>query len=312
MGEWSKKIGEAGESLLGEFFGLIGWDHSQKGIDIDCSKPEKHGGKASNRRTHGIDFLSSFASPLIDGQFQNVLTSMKFTSGPYPPNPNNTFKDYFVDLAGALECFKSSKERLQAYSGREGIRQVIDVGVLFWLTNQPGPQDDLISRVATAQVSTDCVFQAIYVVDNHRIAFIYDSLKYVKARFPIATSREFYYQETGKNLNPMTKVKSGRILPVEFINTSVLAMRVEEKSEVALVISEIDGFSEDGLKRLLGLAQILSGNWAKRIVITFPDYVPLMHHNEVQRVKAAFSDKNTTAALEVACYREDFRSLQKG
>lgn len=34
MGEWSKKIGELGEGIVGEFLDLIGWGNSQKGLSL--------------------------------------------------------------------------------------------------------------------------------------------------------------------------------------------------------------------------------------------------------------------------------------
>lgn len=38
MGEWSKKIGEYGEDVVEKFLSIIGWNDSDKGIQIDCYK----------------------------------------------------------------------------------------------------------------------------------------------------------------------------------------------------------------------------------------------------------------------------------
>ena len=60
MGEWSKKVGEAGEAIVADFLELIGWSDAQTGIEIPCIMPTDHGHGDKSRRTHGIDFLFSY------------------------------------------------------------------------------------------------------------------------------------------------------------------------------------------------------------------------------------------------------------
>lgn len=66
MGEWSKKIGEVGEEIVGEFLDLIGWGDSQKGLSLPCIKRTNHGTVEKPKNTHGIDYLFSHESQLTD------------------------------------------------------------------------------------------------------------------------------------------------------------------------------------------------------------------------------------------------------
>src|SRR6266496_1592593 len=261
MGELSKKVGEAGESLVEEFLKLIGWGAVERGVQLTCAKPEKHKTTSANRQTHGIDFLFSYKSPLIDEVLQNVWISAKFSSEPYLENPRSKFKDHFSDLTGTLECFKSSELRQQIMSRRTGFQDVHDVGVLIWLSNAKESYNDLLGRIETSHVPDDNPFEAIYVVDNKRIAFIYDSVIFARKQFPGAAI-EFYYHETGRNMNPLTTTRSGAILPAEFITSSVLAFRVEPSAshDITLLLFLNDPFTEDALRRMIGLAQSLSGS----------------------------------------------------
>src|SRR6266487_1647126 len=105
MGEWSKKVGEVGEDIAGEFLRLVGWGAAQKGIQLPCAKPDVHKTDGP-RTTHGIDYLIAHASQLVDGLGQNLVVSVKYSAKPYPAAPTKVFKEHFTDLAHTLACFK--------------------------------------------------------------------------------------------------------------------------------------------------------------------------------------------------------------
>ena len=311
MGEWSQKVGAAGESLVQEFLQLIGWGSAQRGVTLPCARPEKHQISNAERGTHGIDFLFTYKSPLMDEVLQNVLASVKFTSKPYPRNPTSKFKEHFMDITATLECFRNSERRRETMSNRTSIRDVHDSGILFWLSNARGSYDDMISRLQTCHLPDDNAFGLVHVVDTQQIAFVYDSVIFAQRRFPNATL-EFYYHDTGKNMNPLTNAKSGPILPVEYIKSPVLAFRVEPLGlpQATLMLYLNDSFGEDALRRMIGLARSLSGSWASYIYVCFPDYNALAHSNSVQAVKAGFEDKKITDRAQVLSFRPTVLNLQ--
>ena len=305
MGEWSKKVGERGENLIKEFFELIGWSNSQDGLEMLCLRSESHEGK-----THGIDRFFSYKSPLEDGVLNNVLSSVKYSSAEYPSAPSSLFKRHFFDLAKTLECFKNSDIRRSAIKNFVGIDCSKNIGVLFWLSNYREQNRDILSEVASCKGLDAYAYETIYVVDNKRISFVYDSIQTLKSRFP-SQSIEFFYPSTGKNINPLAKSSSGPVLPVEYINSSVLLFKVVDKSNESktLVISCIDQFSSVDLKRLIGLAQEISQDLTNSTLILFPDYDYLNNENEVNDAKSGFNNQSFVNSVKVASFRDDFRNM---
>lgn len=315
MGEWSKRVGEAGEEIVKEFFELIGWMDSLGNISIPCVNGERHKTKKDGkpRPTHGIDRLYSYKSPLEDGVLNHVIASVKYTAEPYPANPNSKFKEHFLDLTKTLECFKRSEQKQKANRNHSGVDVAKDVGVLFWLSNDVKREVDILKEVARCKGLDEYPFETVYLVDNNRVSFVYDSIKILKMAYADSTI-EFFYPSTGKNINPLEKSSSGVSLPVEYINSSVLLFRVENKynsngRSTILIISTIERFDSSNLKRLLGLAQEISQDWAASILILFPDYNKLEHENDVLDAKSGFINKSFTSSVKVSSIHGDFRSL---
>lgn len=311
MGEWSKKVGEAGESIAAEFLRLIGWDAAQAGVQLPCVRPEVHKVSGHARRTHGIDYLVAYRSPLVDGVGQNLLVSVKFSAEPYPKNPVRIFKEHFSDLAHTIECFKNSEIRRTVSQAVKGVSKTQDVGVLLWINNDRETEGDVISQLGRVIQPDTLNYEAIFVVDNKRARFVFDSVNYAK-RIANGCEVNFFYPDTGKNVNPLCNVKHGQMLPVEYVNSSVLALRIADKAsdKRSLLLSTLERFSEAGLKRLLGLAQQLSQDWCSRVIVAFPDYDQLLHGNVVQLAKGCFSNAGFANAAEIHCYDEDFRTLR--
>jgi len=306
MGEWSKKVGERGEELIGDFLKSIGWGSAQRGLELDCARSEKHKVGGKNRHTHGIDYLFPHRCPLIDELFQNIVISVKYSAEPYPSNPSTKFKEHFIDLTGTLECFRNSTLRRDAIASKHGVRETQDIGVLFWLSNAKNSYDDVVGRLQNINVPDDNNYRAVHLVDNKRMAFIYDALAFVRqirdAQF------QFHYHESGRNLNPLVNSKNGQVLPVEFITSPVIALRVEipGSNDVRLMLLLDEPFDGDSLRRMIGLAQRLSGNWTRRIDICFSEFNTLEHDNEVQAVKNGFEDRQVIDAITVTSFRPSF------
>ena len=130
MGEWSKKIGEYGENLVEKILSVVGWTDLQKGIEIKCSNEEHTNTKGKPLKTHGIDFLYSYLSPLVDGQLNNVIISSKFQAKKYPNNPTTKFKDFMKDLIHTIDCFDNSTQKENVIQGFN-FTSVNSVGVLY-------------------------------------------------------------------------------------------------------------------------------------------------------------------------------------
>jgi hypothetical protein len=311
MGEWSKKVGEKGEEIAGEFLRMLGWETLQAGVELPCVKPEQHKRTDSARTTHGIDYLFAYPSPLSDGVGLNLVVSVKFSADPYPNTPNTLFKQHFTDLAQTLECFKNSEARRAISQAVKGVTRTQDVGVLLWINNDRGANGDVIRQLHRVILPDTLNYEAIYLVDNKRAQFVFDTITFAK-QVANGCGVTFFYADTGRNVNPLCRIKHGPLLPVEYINSSVLALRVADETSRnrTLILSTLEEFSEPGLKRLLGLTQSLSQDWCSKVILAFPDYDTLNHSNTVQAARGCFLNGNALADVEVRCYDDDYRNLR--
>jgi hypothetical protein len=312
MGEWSKKVGEVGEGIAADLLRMIGWGAAQHGVEMPCVRPDAHKTSDAGRKTHGIDYLFAYPSPLVDGVGQNLLVSVKFSSQPYPGAPMRVFKEHFTDLAHTLECFKNSEARRDISRTVKGATRTQDIGVLLWINNDRQGNGDVIGMLQKAYLPDTLNYDAIYLVDNKRAQFIFDSVNFAM-RIADGCDVAFFYADTGKNVYPLSKTNHGPLLPVEYINSSVLALRLADKLSPRriLALSTLEVFSEAALKRLLGLAQSLSQDWCSKVILAFPDYDSLNHSNAVQAAKGCFPSGGFVESIQVHCYDDDFRGLRR-
>lgn len=231
MGEWSKKIGEYGENLVERFLSVIGWNDPVKGITIPCymQNGEHKNDKEESVKTHGIDFMYSYMNPLFDGQLNNIIISSKYTMDKYPNSPTKKFKWYITDLINTIQCYNCSEKKAEFVS-QYNCSSHNDVGVLFWLSGSKDSADDLISNISSARIDVICN-NTVYIVDNRHVAFILELIKYIKAQNKYSYS--FYYPSTGLNVNPASRQNTGDIMPVEFLNSSLIPFKLENKSLVS-------------------------------------------------------------------------------
>ena len=136
---------------------------------------------------------------------------------------------------------------------------------------------------------------------------MYDSIRFLRQNNH-SQNVEFLHPSTGKNINPTSRTTASKVLPVEYVNSPVLPFRLTSPDDKkTLVISNVNDFAVDNLRRILGLAQTLSQEFATNTLILYPDYDPLLHDNFVQEAKAGFSNKSYTESVTVDCFRKDYR-----
>jgi len=311
MGEWSKKIGEYGEDVVEKFLSVIGWNDPAKGVVIPCIKNnnEHLNDKKNPCETHGIDFLYSYSNPLVDGQINNVIVSVKYKTDKYPNSPTKLFKRFMEDLIMQLECFECSEKRENLLQGRN-CNSINDVGVLIWLNNQTESNDDLISVVASARIDS-YANKTIYIVDNKRAAFILEIMKFIKTQND-KYDYVFYYPCTGQNINPVSRENSGKLLPVEYLNSSIIPIKLQNKDnhkEICFFIGVLDAFEEDDFTRLMGLAKDISATFASQVIIAFPDYNDLQHGEIVAIAKQKFQESEYTKTVKVVNFNNSLNAL---
>lgn len=305
MAEASKKRGEFGEEIVDKLLSLIGWQPSMKGVDIPCIRPMDHAISTIGRMTHGIDFVYSYDSTFFSNSKEFVLISSKYNDS-YPSNPTTKFKSHMKDIAFAIECFKKSnlKNSLSEFGKNNKYS-----GVIFWLDNG-GEFDDVIERLTEFRIDDELDFEAVYLVDNRRADFLYHAISFAQSFF-LDSEIEFVIPNTGLNSTVKTRTSSSSILPVQYINSSVLPLKVihKDSGQETLVLNVIDDFEEEHLSQLISLAQKLTEGWSNKIYILFPHYVKDSFEERVNKIKLEFRDQFFVRKVQISSFMPDFRSV---
>lgn len=316
MGEKSKKIGEIGENIVGNFFHLLGWEGALSGQDLPCKKPAKHareGSKSGKRGAHGIDFLYCYKSPLEGSTAESAVISVKHSGNPYETNPKITFKSHAKDLVESLECYKHSelKKQQQELLGRTTKSR--DSGVLFWLSSSDDTYDDLVSKIANSRLDMDWNFESFHVVDNHRINYIYDTITFLRQEYGQGRI-QYYYPETSLSYVDKSISRFGKVCPLEFLTSPLIPLIIKAQSEHdqdIFCLSSIESFAQDSLRRLIQAGKEYTQDMSCKFLFLFPNYVQLNHGNSVTKAATGF-ESDIHNRIQVASYRPDYRSLNNG
>jgi hypothetical protein len=295
MGEFSKRVGEVGEAVVYDFLKMIGWIDPMRNDDIATVDTE------FRKKTNGIDGYYHYISPMVTGTVENVIYSCKYSTAAYPNSALvKTFKEYYLELAKAIESFKKSTLKQNTMSMHDNIETSFDRGVIFYLNNSGDPDKDIISKLSKIELTTETNHDGIFLVDNKRIEFMYDSINYAKLIFP-DHERDFIYFNNGLN-NDERNLRNGRIMPIQYINSSIIPLRASKNNETTVIILSIDKFDKDDLMKLMGIAKNIGCNVQGATFICFPDYSETAHAPIVNQVKQIFREPSFTEKLTVANY----------
>jgi hypothetical protein len=307
MGEISKKRGEFGEDVVEKLLNLIGWESLLKGREIECFNPIEHSITTKTRRDHGVDFIYQYDCPLFSSTQNFVLVSSKFNDK-YPSSPTNRFKSHLTDIAFALECFRKSSLRSKL-NNQNANYSYSQFGIIFWIDNN-SQYNDIIDRLTDFKIPDNLEFETILLVDNKRADFIFDTITNAKNSYPNARI-EFLHPATGYNSTAKTRLTSSHILPAQYMNSSILPIKVIEGANEILIINCIDEFEEDVLKKLVSLSQKLTESWAQKIHILFPSYNQDLNKDRVDDVKLGFKDQRFVNKISVSTYNPTFRNVER-
>lgn len=307
MGELSKNRGEFGEDIVERLLNLIGWENLLKGRDIDCFKQVEHSISTRDRENHGVDFLYQYDCPLFSDTQMFILASSKFNDK-YPSNPTTKFKAHLRDIAYALDCFRKSSIKSR-FKNTNTIYTCKQAGVIFWLDNKSA-YDNVIERLTDFKIDDSLEFDTIYLVDNFRANFLHDAIMFARQNFS-GKIIEFFHPTTGFNNTVKNRISSSSIMPVQYINGSILPLKIIDNESEYLVINCIDKFEEDTLRKLLSLAQKITENWGQKIYILFPEFNRDLHSSIVENIKLELKDRRFAKKVLVSSYNITFRTVEQ-
>jgi len=305
MGELSKTLGELGEDKVSYLMNLVGWSPNSTNISIECVHQEAHKEGIGPRVTHGIDALYRYECPLIGNHLSFVVVSAK-NQQKYSAKLS-TAKKYTLELINTISCFQESNLR-KSISKEYKLNRKYS-GVLFWLSDT---EDDnsLIDKFADENIVAGAgnTFHSISLVDNKKANFLFNSIQFIKGEY---SDYKFYYHNTGYNSSPSNRITSGSILPVEMINTGLIAFKASKNNLQYLIIATIEDYSEERVKRLISLCQNLTDNWAERVSILFNSY-SYLENTSVDKVKLSIKDDDFTRKVGVGTFNQSLSNVEVG
>lgn len=306
MGELSKLTGEFGENIVQGFLNLIGWKRPITNIDIKCVYPDKHRSDRAtrNRSTHGIDFVVNQIDSLLEPDTQDIIViSAKYRQ--YEKDNQAETRKYVEELLQGMECI-TEDESIGSQRINQFIRKVEYAGVLFYLSPTDEIDRDIIIELKEFR-AIEVPNYPVYIVDNKRISFIIRVLDFSHRKFGNGKV-QFFYINTG--FNYVDQENSGCSMPIQYINSSVLPLKVVNGNEEILILAMIDKFDETTLRGDIGRAQTLTHGWGNKIVIAYPDYQAREHQAIVQTVLQNFKDGDFAEKVSIISYDWNFRSME--
>ncbi|HNP25019.1 MAG TPA: hypothetical protein PKL37_23285 [Panacibacter sp.] len=302
MGEFSKRIGDVGEEIVVDFLALIGWHQPVRNIDIPSIDPEKH-----EKNNHGVDAYFHYKSPVISRTLENILISVKYSKDKYPNAPVEKFKSHYRDLGMAIESFKKSEIRANTINSRSDFETTFDRGVIFWLNNVDDDSFDLLEKLSKLETPKDFNHDGIFLVDNKKIEFFFKAIEFAKRKYS-GKEIQFTYFSTGMN-NDNDTPKNGSVMPVQYLGSSILPMRVQTDTDKnTLILCSRENFEEEELIKLIGLAKNITANYQSNTIIAFPDYNRLQHEQLVDNAKLIVEEASFTKTLSVENFNSNFRN----
>lgn len=310
MGEWSKTVGEKGEKIVDFFFkDVLGYKNIIQNETINCIKGTKHkDGSKGERTTHGVDALINIKSPVEDKTLDIGYISSKFTSNKYPNSPKGKFKEYLTDLAYGLECYKNSELSTTVNQSHSDIKKTDLTGILVWASNESAKDENIVSKVANLQIDSDLIFDKIFVIDNNRLNFYVEAIQLAKKEFG-KENVKFIYHNSGLNNLSLQSTSYGDFLPIQYLISDLIPLRIKKDNKIELVICCKDEFSAENLGKILDFAKSFDHlDSITATTLSFPDYNDLNHQQIIKRELSKFGHYDFQTNFFVKKHTEDFRN----
>lgn len=311
MGEWSKSIGEKGEEIVKFIFEeILNFNSLAANQSINCIKGEKHKEKSAvgNKTTHGIDGLIASPSPMEDYLLDIAIISSKYIASEYPKSLPTPFKSHLKDLAYTIECFNNSKLKSDINLNFSNITKTEVIGILVWLSNQSEVTFDIVSKVANIQIDNDIKFDKIFLLDNNKINFLYESVYKTRKEYGI-DNMDFVYHNSSLNINSLQENSYGTRFPFNYLYSDIIPLRIVIDGKINLMIYINDDFSEESFLQVLDFAKSFDHlNALDKTSLIFRNYDSLTDENLIKNKLFNFNNYKLDENLSIKKFPFDFRN----
>lgn len=308
-GEQAVKIGADGEKMMQEFLKLIGWNHISSNVTFDCTKGKKHKLKksTSEKKNHNIDATFFYGSPLNHNETDIVLCSSKHNQDAY--SDRTKAYAHLKELAYSLECAPEDYSFVNKFDNGDTKKKTYK-GLLFWVSSNKSEQNEsIISTISSDLIEDDeqqsetigklrgINFDTIYFVDNHKATFIASAIDTAQKAHP-KQKIQFLYPDTGSNNKAEDISAYGTIMPIQYVNSSLLPIVVNDGATISVLIFCDSEFDKDYLKRIIWLAHKVC-ELAGKVTVYFSDYDKTVNEEDATRVKQQFQKSNFANKIEL-------------
>lgn len=299
-GEISKLIGESGERIAKYIFEeIFGYENNLKGTEIKCPNEEEH-----KKKTHGIDGLIGNVSQLSNRVLDIGFISVKKTER--IGYNKSDLKKHISDISQGLECFNKSKVLSDFKRRYSNIRNSEVIGILFWISDKDDIYASIQDYVSGINVSTSLT-NSIIILDNRRLSFFIDTVLQDKNIYK-KENVKFVYHNSG--LNPSIQLYYGDKLPLFYLYSNIIAVRIEHNDNVLLKIYYSEEFQENVFRGMMDLAIDYDKlDSLDKIIFSFRDYEKSKHKRMIDEILIEYSSYIKTSKIEVLGHIQTFKNL---
>lgn len=117
------------------------------------------------------------------------------------------------------------------------------------------------------------------------------------------------YHNTGLNSINLQSLSYGDFLPIQYLFSDIIPVRVESNGKIELLIFSKDEFSLENFSKLLDFAKSFDHlGTTNSTTLSFPDFNDLEHSSAIKKKLIKFGNYSYQINLFVKKHTEDFRN----
>ncbi len=138
------------------------------------------------------------------------------------------------------------------------------------ITSDIDSDQDVISKVNGVVLDKTLEFGNIQIIDSARAAFIYNTVKFTEG-YGDDNDVFFHYAFSSSNYTDPDIEKYGKILPVEYLTSPLIPMRIVDRKTKKQIfcISCNESYNDHAMKRLVNFASDVCSGFSTEFIFLF-------------------------------------------
>jgi len=271
---------------------LIGWHQFGENYNV-----ENFNERTQENELHSVNFIGDFESKLKEDSGDLIMVS-SLHSLKYPNTSKTKISKYLYDTDIVYsELEEKKKIPIKRFDSTDVY------SLLFWLSTDNNELSSDFIHFTKDNYKRNLLNENItfFLIDNNKANFLISSITTAKNYRPEVPVK-FAYPITEANQSPKKIGERGLKLPVQFINSSILPITKEDKSQISFLLFCSDPFSQEALKKLIWLTISLTSGYGNEYLLYFPDYNENENKNEALEVIRSFNEELLDEKIKILKY----------